>query len=309
MKIMSRIALAQFKLVNAINKHGNFDTILKNENEDTILQLMKRFPNAIKVKNSSNGEYLLHLACWKIKSEKVILHLLNNFPQASIKSCESCENFNDYPYYVREAFVMQRFFLADIKTNNHSYYPIHLAMENNQSEKVVLRLLNAFPQAASERHPTRGYLLHIACTGRSNQSEKVILALIDTNLLAIKAHNCFGETPLDYARYYQSELIINVLRTLMEMSDDDLKNRINIPMIVLIDGLDNRRRQEMYQWLLNIEPTKHIHDQERQPQPPKYKKYVHIHHPQHQTRQQNYRSVVPSRQRHHTWRVFQHRKR
>jgi Ankyrin repeat len=136
----------------------------------------------------------------------------------------------------------------------------------------VLQLLNYFPQAATEINKCCRYPLHIACEW--TKSENVILALIDANLLAVKVHDKYGRTALQYARN-QSETIINVLDTLMKMSDHDLKKRIDIPMTVLRNGFYNIRCHNSYQWLLRSKPTKHIQVsffQEQQILPPAYKK-------------------------------------
>jgi ankyrin repeat protein len=332
--------------------------------DDEILQLMKRCPNDIKTKDK-DGNYPLHLACWKIKSEKIILHLLNTFPQA----CTEKNNDGDYPlqvvlkwrqstkasgylslvgcrYGLSEVAVIQilkTFPQAATEKAKHGSYPLHmacccnqaeklvlqlfkvfpqatsekdmngnyplqLACEYNQSEKVVLQLLNYFPHAASEKNVKCKYPLHDACMYQSDkvvlqlldcfpqaaskrdnfdnyplhfacekrQSGNIILPLVESNLLAVKANNRCNISPLHLARLSdQPEANINVLDTIMKMSDDDLQNRIDIPIIVLRNGIVNRRCYDRYQWFLRNKPQKEIqvcHVQECQSQPPAYKK-------------------------------------
>jgi ankyrin repeat protein len=124
-----------------------------------------------------------------------------------------------------------------------------LACQYNQSESVIQLLIKEYPMAVQQTDHDGFYPLHLACL--KNHSKNVILVLIDTYLLAVKAIDNSGSSPLDYVKNNgHSKTIINVLATLMEKSDDDLKNRIDIPMIVTINGLENRQRHDRFQWLL-----------------------------------------------------------
>jgi hypothetical protein len=63
-------------------------------------------------------------------------------------------------------------------------------------------------------------------------------------------------TPLDHAIANGfSNTMIRVLRDLTEKSDYELEHRINIPIEVIVNGVGNRRRQGIYQWLLLNTPT------------------------------------------------------
>jgi hypothetical protein len=105
--------------------------------------------------------------------------------------------------------------------------------------------------AVQQKDDNNCYPLHSAC--RNNQSENVILTLIDTYLLAVKEEDGLDYTPLDHARSNnQSERVIKVLETLMEKSDYELENRIDIPMVVLTHGLGNKRRYDIIKWFCEI---------------------------------------------------------
>jgi hypothetical protein len=66
--------------------------------------------------------------------------------------------------------------------------------------------------------------------------------------LAVKVKDDHQQFPLDYAKNKSlSETIISVLQILMEKSDYELENGIDIPMVVMFNGIENRRCQEIYQ--------------------------------------------------------------
>jgi hypothetical protein len=186
--------------------------------DKVVLQLLNSFPQSSS-KKPTNGYYALNLAISWDQSDTVVLQLLNSFPQAASEKCSVYR------------------------------YPLHTACEKNRSEKVVLQLLKCFPKAATKKHDYDGYPLHDAIA--NHQSESVILALLDFSLLAVKDISQYGDTLLSYARNYsQSKAFVNLLETLMKMSDYDLENRINLPMKLLANGFYNRQRQDSYQWLL-----------------------------------------------------------
>jgi hypothetical protein len=73
--------------------------------------------------------------------------------------------------------------------------------------------------------------------------------MIDTDLLAVKQKGVgwFNTYPLNYAIHFnQSETILSV----SNKSDYGLINRIDVQMVVVANRLDNRRRQDAYQYLL-----------------------------------------------------------
>jgi hypothetical protein len=185
----------------------------------------------------SDNRYVLHYAFWKKAPSATVIKIINYYPMA-----------------------VQRKYIDGC-------YPLHYACFSNQSESVIQLLINKYPMAVQQKDTDGWYPLHLACI--DNQSENVILALIDINLFAVKANDQKGYTPLQHAKWNgQSKKIIDVLETIMEKSDDDLKNRIDIPMIVLTNGFYNRRRHDGFQWLLMNKPTKQIQGfyvQEQQP--------------------------------------------
>jgi hypothetical protein len=75
--------------------------------------------------------------------------------------------------------------------------------------------------------------------------------------MAVKYKHNYGMTPLHYAKESgRSSKVINILEELMKKSDYDMKNRIDIPKIVAIHGLNNVRRIYTIQWLLMNSPVR-----------------------------------------------------
>jgi ankyrin repeat protein len=234
------------------------NAVIRRESADNILHLMKQFPNNIQQRNYDN-EYPLHLACKYNHPDMVVLKLLTSFPQGASER----DKYGDYPLHnacrrkQSEKVVLQllnSFPQAATEKDNIGDYPLHSACRTNQSEKIIIQLLYNFPQAASKKDAYGCYPLHLAC--RYTQSENVMFALIDTYPLAIKTVIKERYKPLktilNYARDVgRSETMIEVLETLMEKSDHELKNKgVNVIMIVMVNGLANRQHQEIFQWLL-----------------------------------------------------------
>jgi ankyrin repeat protein len=195
------------------------------KSDTVVLKLIKGYPQAVQVKNYS-GSYPLHYACGGKQSEKVVLKLIDRFPQAARET----DNFKNYPL-------------------------IYACRKKNRSDNVILRLLNEYPYAAKEwEHycDHSDYPLHLAC--RINLSERVVLALTNLNLLAVKYENInSGLNPLSIARLYgQSATTIQVLEVLTSMSDAE--RRTNIPKIVTLHGLDNLRRIDIFHWVQDKSP-------------------------------------------------------
>jgi hypothetical protein len=166
-----------------------------------------------------------------------------------------------------EEIISVNKYVLETPMDSDNQYVLHYACWTHAPSATVIKIINYYPMAVQQNDVYGRYSLHLACM--RNQSENVILALIDINILAVKASDQFGYTPLDFARSNgQSKTIINILTTLMDKSDDDLKNRIDIPMPVLRNGFYNRRRHDGFQWLLMNKPTKQIQGlyvQEQQP--------------------------------------------
>jgi hypothetical protein len=79
----------------------------------------------------------------------------------------------------------------------------------------------------------------VACC--NNQSANVFFSLLHTKLFALKHKDKYGEYSLDHTSYYiGSTTIINVLKSVMEMSEYELENHLNMPMVVIVNGLENR---------------------------------------------------------------------
>jgi hypothetical protein len=118
---------------------------------------------------------------------------------------------------------------------------------------VIRLLIKEYPLAVQQKENGDYYPLHLAC--RYSQSERVLLVLINLCLQAAKYSNYENKTPLCTANEYnQSSTIIKVLEELTAMSVYDLKNRIGIPTIVTLPGLDNLRQNDIFQWVLYNSP-------------------------------------------------------
>jgi ankyrin repeat protein len=169
----------------------------------------------------------------------------------------SIEFEKDVPDFTRvEEIVSVNKYLLETPIQSNLYV-LHFACWKNAPSTKVLKIINYYPMAAQQKSTSGWYPLHLAC--QNSQSENIILVLIDINLLAVKAINPYRATPLaNDRRNGQSKTIINILETLMEKSDDDLKNCIDIQMTVLRNGFYNRRRHDGFQWLLMNMPTKQI---------------------------------------------------
>jgi hypothetical protein len=236
------------------DKDGNTElaiAIMNRKSEDEILQLIEHCPDDIQEKNNA-GFYPVEDAF--TYSEAVVLQLLTRFPKLATE--------------------------RDIYWS----YPLHYVCRNHK-EKVVLQVLKEFPQAASEQDTYGRLPLCIAI--ECYQSEKVMFALLDTNLLSVKGFDVEDRIPLDYAKIFgynnysalidavdaadavdavdaalaritwdyegekrKVEAVFNVLEILTNMTDYELEHRINIPTCVVVNGLDNRRRMERYKWLM-----------------------------------------------------------
>jgi ankyrin repeat protein len=195
--------------------------------EKIVLKLITVFQNAIKAVDFE-GRYPLHHACIFNQSSKVVSKLITEFPQ-SVKSKDGLGK-----------------------------YPLQYACEFAQSESVVSKLIHEFPQAASEREDPCHTTLEFACGKK--YSDRVILALIDLNLMAtyIGPYSRIDKerTLLAIAKKQgHSTTILKVLAELMDMSYENLKNRVGIPKIVTLHGLDYLRRQDIYQWALDYSPS------------------------------------------------------
>jgi ankyrin repeat protein len=185
--------------------------------EKFVMKLLGEFPQAIQEKDY-NGSYPLHLACQDKRSEKIFLKLISDFPQA----------------------------IASI--DNYDRYPLHYACECAQSESVVFKLMNLFPEAASKKTHCNSYPIDFAYY--SNYSDRFMLALINLNLMAVKARGN-RRWYCDVEALNHSSTLAQVLETLKKKSDYEIQNRIDIPKLVTIHGLENLRRNDTFQWVLD----------------------------------------------------------
>jgi hypothetical protein len=232
--------------------------------DDELLQIIEKFPESV-VGRLDCGAYPLHVACWLIHTEIVILPLLKKYPQAAAVAttndgfyplhhvCGHC-NGENLVVHLLKSFPLA----ASIKTTDDedASYPLHIALYWMHNDKSIYPLLKACPQVAFEKDYQNWLPLHQACD-LSKTSEHVIFMLLDTNLLAVKDGIEGESTPLDLARRgRQSEKVISILEILVKKSDYELANHINIPADVTMCGLPAiKNRNAMYHWLLMHSPT------------------------------------------------------
>jgi Ankyrin repeats (3 copies) len=226
--------------------------IIKEKSDHAILQLIKQYPTYVQEMNN-NDEYPLYLACKYGSSETVVTQLLTRFPEAASVQGNVRGNFPLHIscYYQSEEVVLlllNTFPHAAAVRNNDGHYPLHLACFNSKSEKVVIQLLKEYPQAAAIPNIYDHYPIQLACNCCNPPNSGVILTLMDTNLLIVKK---ISDDLLRDATYYPIlKPLIAIIESIKNKSDYELENRIDIPMIVLVNGLDNILRLEKFQWLL-----------------------------------------------------------
>jgi uncharacterized protein len=221
------------------------------QSELVIQLLVKEYPLAVQQK-TNYGYYPLHLACMNNQSESVIRLLIKEYPLA----VQQKANSGDYPLhfaYMKNQsesvfqLLIKEYPLAVQQKSGDGVYPLDMAIRNEQCENLILKLVNMFPQAAMEF-----CTLHAAC--KHSKSERLLLVLINLSLHTVKYFNKMNRALAIAKRYNQSSTIIKVLEEVTTLSNSDLQNGIGIPKIVTLHALDNLRRHDTCQWLLNNSP-------------------------------------------------------
>jgi ankyrin repeat protein len=213
-----------------------------NQSEEVVLTLLNKYPIAATI--SVQSFYPLLTAIQKSHTERVVQQLILVYPQA----IKECDRWDSYPF--RDACTYWGAYAqGNACINTHT-------CKSKFSNNIILQLLYAFPQVAKYFSYNFGYPLHTAM--RFKQSDRVVLILLNYNLLAVKSvQDYIDESPLDFAEANgYSEQIVNVIKTLMNKSDNELENCINIPKIVLLHTVDNVLRYDTIQWLLWNTPVK-----------------------------------------------------
>jgi ankyrin repeat protein len=183
---------------------------------DVINLLVEEFPQAVEHQDNW-GWYPLHLACMLKGSDRIVLYLLRLFPQA--------------------ASVKDTVFGSE-------YYPLQYAARSRLSAKTFVEVLKAYPQVVSTPDIDMQYMLHVVLS--NNQSEEIILTVLDTYLLAVKVKGNDGKLPLDIARTSKkSNNLVGILELLTSKSEYELEHRIGIPDSVTMYGLEKRRSQDI----------------------------------------------------------------
>jgi ankyrin repeat protein len=223
--------------------------------DNAVLRIFNVFPDAAK-EAFLDTDYPLTRALQRRRSEEVVLTLLKEYPTAAsiYEFGESALHYSIlHNYSERVVFQLIKAYPEAIQGSVYDgefLYPFHYACLNDHSENTILLLLYTFPQVAMENDNS---LFHAI---ESKQSDRVVLILINYNLLAVKNVDNDGNTPLYLATAYESsEPIINVLEQLTNKSVTELRNRIDIPKIVLSHSINNVLGYDTIQWLLNNTPV------------------------------------------------------
>lgn len=186
-----------------------------------IIAVFRAYKGASKVR-SSQGNLPLHLALKNgyEKSNKFLKELLSaNYEAAGAK-----DEDGDLPLHLAlemkasESVVLEIFRASrkDATTfmsrSSRGYLPLHAAMHNVFSDKVLTAILHAFPEAATIKDPT-GDLPLYACIGMK-RSDTVIMAVLDANIGATKESSTKGELPLHGAikNKYADEVILKIMK-------------------------------------------------------------------------------------------------
>jgi hypothetical protein len=191
------------KAIMEIDKYRlNTDQDYVNKVNENIINIINQSIEAV-MQEDNNSAYTLHTVCGIKHLEKVLLHLIDIFPQAVHK-----KSHKPYPY------------------TYNCRYPIVLAIRNNLSENVILRLIDEFPQIIHQETvcSTMPYLLHLACA--FHQSETVTLRILEEFPDAVMKRDKDGNYPLHLALFYnQSEevvlTLINKYRIAVAKTDRD----------------------------------------------------------------------------------------
>lgn len=176
------------------------------------------------------GRSFLHHACSNHQTpEYVINFLLDNNPNASKARVDNGEN--EFPLHMSltygqsEAVVLkllQAFPQAAKHKDRCGRYPLHSVCRYHQFETVVQELIKIYPEATRLKQNRYSlYPLHVACC--NFQSETVVQQLIHEHPEAAK-HKCdLGDYPLHIAcTFGQSETVVEEL---IRICPDAVKHR------------------------------------------------------------------------------------
>jgi ankyrin repeat protein len=227
-----------------------------NQSDSVVLKLLSAFPNAAK-KKDKKGKYPLHLACRCNQSEEVVLALMNTYPQAIKEKCH-----HGYPLY-----YCQFLYPGQEKYYYYSSYPLFMALQSRQSEKVVNKLIHEFPQAAKEKNRHGRYALHMAC--KNNYSESVVLKLMKVYIQAAKENDNFGCYPLHHAIIHQSEsVVLKFIEKLSQAVKDigyptymALKNNYSFGNSSLCQAIVNHHSEQVFLKIITCFPQEALAEQ------------------------------------------------
>lgn len=157
----------------------------ENKSVDFIMALIDLFPVIVKLADS-NGDYPLHMACYRIQYKTVIMKLVELYPIAA-----------QHP-------------------NAGGEYPLHIVCSYNQDDEVVIKLIDIYPLAAqkmliNDSESNEAFALHLACS--YDQSENVIIKLIEATPNALFEKDSQGNYPIHLAvsHYPLSLSVVKVL--------------------------------------------------------------------------------------------------
>jgi len=151
---------------------------------EVVKKIIECYPEAVKAKDNYNTTPL-HYAVANGAPDEVVQVLFKAFPEAAEVKTEA----GAYPLHYAAAhaqdtdahvLMLLKAFPAAVKEANEiGWYPLHFACQRRASNKVILALLDAYPEAAAIRDKTDQYmpLHHLIAEGRG--SNEAIMAVLD----------------------------------------------------------------------------------------------------------------------------------
>jgi hypothetical protein len=178
--------------------------IYEKQSDEIILNILETDPESAKYKNAK-GEYPLKYALHYERSQHIVTMIYNLHKEAVLENdrlvhfalyhCTKYEVFilqilDDYPQTASvkgsdcEYKPCYRYESADYKgppreDDVENWFPLELSIENVRSDKVVLKILHAYPSATQVRVVWANDKSILQYAFEKERSDEVILALID----------------------------------------------------------------------------------------------------------------------------------
>jgi ankyrin repeat protein len=259
--------------IRRVDQDGNMPLHLAfqyRQSESLMMQLIDLYPQALVHANHSHGDYPLHLLLSSrhkysktfvmniIHRNPIILQHVNhqgNYPLHMACHPSSYQSNHDLLSQIIDLYP------AAAKCPNHEgNYPLHIACYRSDSHRIILKLLDVYPLAATQANHKDGNLpFHIACQRTYNHFHEPILMILatlqedDTQRLDSNSSSCrigcrrrnrYGRTPFHEACYHHHRLNVDFLLQYVTVDRVDHNRRMindvdkdgNTPFHLLLDG-------------------------------------------------------------------------